>query len=73
MSYFGATSTPVFDFWFSKVEWVLPYSHGRGECNVYSLKPTCCVVLYIANLLMDSIAEHQPGSYLAQGYYWHYF
>ena len=27
------------------------------------------LVLHIANLLTDSIAGHQPGSYLAQGYY----
>ena len=41
MSYFGATGTPVLDFWWrllwvSKPEWVLPYtSHCGGECNVH--------------------------------------
>ena len=45
MSYFGATGTPVLDFWWclfwvSKPEWVLPYSHCGGECNVHSLRST---------------------------------
>ena len=43
MSFFGATGTPVLDFWWrllwvSKPEWVLPYSHCRGEYNVHSLR-----------------------------------
>ena len=38
MSYFGATDTPVLDFWLcllwvSKPEWVLPYLYHRGECK----------------------------------------
>ena len=41
--FFGATGNPVLDFWWrllwvSKPEWVLPYSHCRGECNVRSLR-----------------------------------
>ena len=45
MSYFGATGTPVLDFWWrllwvSKPEWVLPYSHCGGKCNVHSLRFT---------------------------------
>ena len=45
LSYFGATGTPVLDFWWhllwvSKPEWVLPYSHCRGECNAHSLRFT---------------------------------
>ena len=42
MSFFGATGTPVLDFWsrllwVSKPEWVLPYSlFCGGECNVCS-------------------------------------
>ena len=45
MSFFGATGTPVLDFWWhllwvSKPEWVLPYSHCGGECNVHSLRST---------------------------------
>ena len=46
MSFFGATGTPVLDFWWhllwvSKPEWVLPYSlFCRGECNVHSLRST---------------------------------
>ena len=46
MSYFGATGTPVLDFWWrllwvSKPEWVLPYtSHCGGECNVHSRRST---------------------------------
>ena len=51
MSYFGATGTPVLDFWWrllwvSKPEWVLPYSHCEGKCNVHFLRSTsgatCC-------------------------------
>ena len=45
MSYFGATGTPVLDFWWRllwgvKPEWVLPYSHYGGECNVHSPRST---------------------------------
>ena len=45
MSFFGATGTPVLDFWWrllwvSKPEWVLPYSHCRGKHNVRSLRST---------------------------------
>ena len=45
MSYFGATGTPVLDFWWRflwvlKPEWVLPYSHCEGECNVHFLRST---------------------------------
>ena len=29
------------------------------------------MVLHVTNLLMDSIVEHQPGSYLAKGSYWY--
>ena len=51
MSFFGATGTPVLDFWWrllwvSMPEWVLPYSHWGGECNVQFLRSTsgatCC-------------------------------
>ena len=46
MSIFGATGTPVLDFWWYllwvlKPEWVLPYSHCGGNCmfpNTYSTK-----------------------------------
>ena len=45
MSYFGATGTPVLDFWWrllwvSKPEWVLPYLHHGGECHVHSPRST---------------------------------
>ena len=45
MSYFGGTGTPVLDFWWhfpwvSKPEWVLPYSHCGGKCNVHFLRST---------------------------------
>ena len=37
MSFFGATGTPVLDFWVSKPEKVLRYSlFCGGECNVHS-------------------------------------
>ena len=54
MSFFGATGTPVLDFWWrllwvSKPEVVLPYSHCGGECNVHSPKSTSGATL--ANLL----------------------
>ena len=44
-THFGATGTPVLDFWWrllwvSKPEWVLPYSHCGGECNVHFLRST---------------------------------
>ena len=51
MSFFGATGTPVLDFWWrllwvSKPEWVLPYLlFCRGECNVHSQDPP--LVLYL--------------------------
>ena len=72
MSYFGATGTPVLDLWWlllwvSKPEWVLPYSHCRGKCNVHPLRSTS--VLHTANLSTDSIVGCWQGSYLVQGYY----
>ena len=38
------------------------------EVNVIDIPP---LVLHVANLLTDSTVGCQPGSYLAQGYYWH--
>ena len=55
MSFFGATGTPVLDFWWcllwdSKPEWVLPYSlFVDGECNIHSPRSTSGATL--ANLL----------------------
>ena len=45
MSYLGATGTPVLGFcyhlpWVFKPEWVMPYLHCRGECNVHYLRST---------------------------------
>ena len=43
VSHFGATGTPILDFWWrplwiSKPMWVLPYLRCWGECNVHSLR-----------------------------------
>ena len=40
-----------------------------AEANVLHITWDPPLVLHIADLLMDSITGHQPGSYLAQGYY----
>ena len=62
MSFFGATGTPVLDFWWrllwvSKPEWVLSYSlfFCVGECNVHSPRFTSGATL--ADLLA---ADTQP-------------
>ena len=39
------------------------------EVNVMYISWDPPLVLHIADLLIDSIARHRPGSYLAQGYY----
>ena len=59
MSFFGATCTPVLDFWWrllwgSMPEWVLPYSHCGGKCNVHSPRSTSgatCANILAASLL----------------------
>ena len=55
MSIFGATGTPVLDFWWhllwvSKPEWAMPYSHCRGKHNVCSPRSTSSTTL--ADLLV---------------------
>ena len=40
-----------------------------AEANVMYIPCDSPPVLHIANLLMDSIGGHRPGSYLEQGYY----
>ena len=58
MSYFGATGTPVLDFYSDvssgfQSQSGLPYSHCRGECNVRSLRSTSgatCADLLAAGL-----------------------
>ena len=42
-----------------------------AEANVMYVPWDPPLVLHIANLLTVSIAGRRPGSYLAQGYYWH--
>ena len=69
MSYFGATGTPVVDFWWrllwvSNPEWVLPYLHF--EANVMYIPWDLPLELHIADLLTVSIVGHRLGSYLAQ-------
>ena len=61
MSLFGATGTPVLNFWWhllwvSKPEWVLPYSFF-AEANVMYIPWDLPLVLHIANLLTDSIDQ----------------
>ena len=59
MYFFGATGTPVLDFWVSKRESVLSYSLlvYRGKCNVHSPRSTSDATC--ANLLeADSTAGH---------------
>ena len=68
MSYFGATGTPVLDFWWrllwvSKPEWFC-FIH-IAEVNVMYISWDPPLVLHVADLLTDSIAGRQPGSYLA--------
>ena len=45
MFYFGATTSPVLDFWWrllwvSKPVWILSHLHCRGKCYVHSLRST---------------------------------
>ena len=65
MSFWGATGTPVLDFWWhlpwvSKPEWILPYLlFCGGECNVHSPRSTSgatCADL----LVVGSTASHFP-------------
>ena len=72
MSYFGATGTPVLDFWWrllwvSKPEWFCLIRIAEANVMYISWDPP--LVLHVADFLTDSIAGRQPGSYLAQGYY----
>ena len=72
MSYFGATGTPVLDFWWrllwvSKPEWFCLIRIAEANVMYISWDPP--LVLHIADLLTDSIVGRRPGSYLAQGYY----
>ena len=72
MSYFGATGTPVLDFWWrllwvSKPEWFCLIRIAEANVMYISWDPP--LVLHVADLLTDSIAGRRPGSYLAQGYY----
>ena len=72
MSYFGATGTPVLDFWW-RLLWVLKPEWfcliRIAEANVMYISWDPPLVLHVAGLLTDSIAGRRPGSYLAQGYY----
>ena len=74
MSYFGATDTPVLDFWWYLL-WVSKARVGCliciAEANVMYVPWDPPLVLHIADLLMVSIVGHWPGSCLSQGYYWH--
>ena len=72
MSNFGATGTPVLDFWWlllwvSKPEWFCLIRIVEANVMYISWDPP--LVLHVADLLTDSIAGRRPGSYLAQGYY----
>ena len=71
MSFFGATDTPVLDFWLCllwvlKPEWVLPYSlFCGGECNVHSLRSTSGAT-YV-NLLAACINTCPVPTYCCRG------
>ena len=63
MSCFGATDTPVLDFWWRLIR--------IAEANVMYIPWDPPLVPHIADLLMVSIVGRWQGSYLAQEYYWH--
>ena len=67
MSYFGATGTPVLDFWWrllwvSKPEWFCLIRIAEANIMYISWDPP--LVLHIADLLTDSIAGHWTVHFL---------
>ena len=75
MSYFGGPLVPL--FWISG-DVSSDFQSQSGFCLIYIVEvnamyipwdPT--VVLHVPDLLTVSNVGRRPGSYLAQGFYWH--
>ena len=65
MSFFGATGTPVLDFWWrflwvSKPEWVLPYSLFFAEANVMYIPQDSPLVLHLPTSWQPACSRSLP-------------